>query len=627
MRVVVALSVLLLQAPQPVFRAGVTFVELDVTVLDGSRRPVTDLTASDFSVLEDGVPQKVESFQRVVLPAPAAPPATWWTSVPADVERNRAFENGNLLILVVDEASSALYRVKEIARRLVDGMRPEDRMAIIDMARSAGAQDFTDDRARLLQAIDRLSGAGFARLPAEDVGADNTMGGEMCGTVPFAEKALPFIRTLTEIARRTAHVQNRRKLLFLVSETVPSLAPGGACVEPWLEMYAEAQRAHLRIYPVNPRGLEAANDVTSTTVDEAARWRSLRRDQASAQRTLAENTGGTAITQTNLFAENLERALAENRAYYVIGYHSTNTSTDRTLRRISVSVARTDVTVRTRSGYVVPRPTDQRAASRLPPVVEALDAATRALIPATALPLDATALTFRTAQGPAIAVVAAPRPGADAPTDDQIQVRATLVDMFGEIRDKAERRVGARIGGGGANAGPRVPLFLQAPGVARYQVRVAANSAATNATGSVFLDVDVPDFARARLSLSSVAWHLASDSPGLRLAQTERVFPFLPSTRRTFRVDDQVETAARVYTNRLDAPVTITCQVSAGGAILDANEQVLRSNATGSAEGALVRCPVKVHLLPVGDFILEFHARAGAHSVSRKVRFSVVDNP
>src|SRR5690349_6304402 len=43
-------------------RIGVNVVTLDIAVTDKRRRPVSNLTAKDFTVLEDGVPQRIESF-------------------------------------------------------------------------------------------------------------------------------------------------------------------------------------------------------------------------------------------------------------------------------------------------------------------------------------------------------------------------------------------------------------------------------------------------------------------------------------------------------------------------------------------------------------------------------------
>ena len=61
------------QDAQPRFRGGANLVRVDAYVTaDGV--PVTDLTVEDFEVLEDEVPQRLESFQ-VVQPRPPAPTA------------------------------------------------------------------------------------------------------------------------------------------------------------------------------------------------------------------------------------------------------------------------------------------------------------------------------------------------------------------------------------------------------------------------------------------------------------------------------------------------------------------------------------------------------------------------
>src|SRR5262245_46948589 len=49
---------------QPTFRAGANFVRVDVyPTIDGAA--VRDLTQDDFEVLEDGVPQQIQSFQYI----------------------------------------------------------------------------------------------------------------------------------------------------------------------------------------------------------------------------------------------------------------------------------------------------------------------------------------------------------------------------------------------------------------------------------------------------------------------------------------------------------------------------------------------------------------------------------
>ena len=54
------------QPPQPTFRTEANYVRVDVyPTRDGA--PVADLTAADFEVVEDKVPQKVEQFEHIVI--------------------------------------------------------------------------------------------------------------------------------------------------------------------------------------------------------------------------------------------------------------------------------------------------------------------------------------------------------------------------------------------------------------------------------------------------------------------------------------------------------------------------------------------------------------------------------
>jgi len=52
---------------QPIFRAGINYVRVDVIVSDRNGNPVDDLKPEDFEVLEQGKPQTVETFKLVSL--------------------------------------------------------------------------------------------------------------------------------------------------------------------------------------------------------------------------------------------------------------------------------------------------------------------------------------------------------------------------------------------------------------------------------------------------------------------------------------------------------------------------------------------------------------------------------
>src|SRR6266404_7197103 len=52
--------------PQPTFRTEANYVRVDVyPTKDGA--PIGDLTQTDFEVLENGTPQRIEQFEHVVI--------------------------------------------------------------------------------------------------------------------------------------------------------------------------------------------------------------------------------------------------------------------------------------------------------------------------------------------------------------------------------------------------------------------------------------------------------------------------------------------------------------------------------------------------------------------------------
>jgi hypothetical protein len=69
------------RTPPPQFRAGVEVVRLDVAVLDRDRVPVRDLRASNFTVLEDGAPRPIVSFNDVSGPEPDGSLVPWMREV------------------------------------------------------------------------------------------------------------------------------------------------------------------------------------------------------------------------------------------------------------------------------------------------------------------------------------------------------------------------------------------------------------------------------------------------------------------------------------------------------------------------------------------------------------------
>ena len=129
------------QAPQqPVFRAGIEILTVDVTAIDNSTgRQVTDLAATDFVVEVDGDARQVASSEyvrsvdrlRVVgAPRPAAVGAdeTYFSS------NSKGAPSGRLIVILVDQGNirtGAVRQVMSSAKKFVDTLEPEDSVAVI----------------------------------------------------------------------------------------------------------------------------------------------------------------------------------------------------------------------------------------------------------------------------------------------------------------------------------------------------------------------------------------------------------------------------------------------------------------------------------------------------------------
>jgi hypothetical protein len=99
-----------------------------------------------------------------------------------------------------------------------------------------------------------------------------------------------------------------------------------------------ANRANVTIYTLDPRtlGLEGRLGARDTLLS------------------LAGDTGGRAIYNTNDASRGLGQMLAENSAYYVIGYTPTRSEDDGKFHKISVKVRRAGTHVLARQGYWAP---------------------------------------------------------------------------------------------------------------------------------------------------------------------------------------------------------------------------------------------------------------------------------
>lgn len=127
------------------------------------------------------------------------------------------------------------------------------------------------------------------------------------------------------------------------------------------ELFERANRSNTSFYTVDPRGLAVfdssiedttvASDGTTVPLYTPTQDMGLLSRRIDSLRTLAENTDGLAVVNTNDLTPGLTRIAADLSSYYLLGYYSTNSALDGKFRKLTVRVKRPGVQVRTRSGY------------------------------------------------------------------------------------------------------------------------------------------------------------------------------------------------------------------------------------------------------------------------------------
>ena len=143
-----------------------------------------------------------------------------------------------------------------------------------------------------------------------------------------------------------------------------------------------ANRNNASFYPIDPRGLAAFDAPIGPDAPPAIEVdRAMLNERIDTLRTLAENTDGVAVVNTNDLNRGMQRIADDLSSYYLLGYYSTNTKLDGQFRRIAVRVRRPGVEVRARRGYRAATAEEVNAsrAAAAAPIPDATKTATAAL--------------------------------------------------------------------------------------------------------------------------------------------------------------------------------------------------------------------------------------------------------
>lgn len=528
---------------RPTFRSGRDLVSVDVVVRDRAGNLVRGLTAADFEVREDGRPQEVIgfSFQEIadegltpiataellagvaerMAAAPASPPATQPMTA-ADVSGRR------LMVLLFDLSSMEpedVQRAIDAANQFVsEQMSAADMVAVATVSSALEVlTDFTGDRGKVAATLAQLAYTEGTATPPPDASTSATDETAASATETAAAETDELdifnndvrLRALRTLAETLSPLEQKKAILYFSA----GMQRSGQDNQIELRSAINAAvRAHVSIYPVDTRGLQAivpGGDATQAS----GRGVSLFSGRGVAQQfsrlaasqdtltSLAADTGGRAFTDSNDFGEAFVRVRRDMSAYYLLGYSSTNTARDGRFRRIQVRVKRDGLRVEARAGYFAER--DFAHTSRSDRETQLQEQMFSAMS-STDLPVMVSGGFFRLAADRYYVPISVAVPGYAVPV--KFENAEVSLDILGLVTDEQGRPLGRMretlkfpAGTGTTLAGKQV---LYQSGVTlppgRFAVKVVVRENSNGTVGSFETPIAVPDLKNVTVKVSSV---------------------------------------------------------------------------------------------------------------------------
>ncbi len=567
-------------------KVNADIVLTNVVVRDKRTGQVMDgLKQSDFTLLENGKPQKLTSFdfQNVDEIATLNEKGTAMGSAGAlasnvltkdGTVNEAALRNHRLIVIFFDLISMQpedLERAVAAAKQYVNTkMGPADLVALVSLATSVTLdQDFTTDKKALLTGLDRYSGIegqgfqlgneGGSTAGTSDTSADFTADESEFNALN-TDRELYAIQT---IAQSLSRINQKKAMLYfsggLTRQGIENQASLRAATNA-------AVKSNLSIYSVDTQGLEAmtpVGDATTGSLRGTAAYNGVSMQNQldsnfAAQETLSTlsaDTGGKAFFDTNDFAPAFAQIQRDTAAYYVLGFHSTNTVRDGAFRKLTIKVNVPNAKLEYRPGYYAPadykhsnaedreRQLEQELASELP---------------STDVAIYMQALYFRMDRDRYFVPVELIVPGSQIPFQKGGSKDKATLDVIGDVKDAAGHVV--------ANARDKVKLsvdesqqvrsrniqystgFTLAPG--KYHVKFVVRENIDGKMGSFEADIVVPDLTKLPLRMSSVvvaSQRIAdnskkNDNPLIRDGEQ-----WVPNVAHVFRQDQKLYFLYEVY--------------------------------------------------------------------------------
>ncbi len=274
-------------------------MQINVIARNKAGDPIRDLRSTDFTIFDDDKPRPVQFFSMEGGDTPSAP------------ARTQPLFTAIVLDALNTEFSDQSYAQDE-AMRVVKRMQIDESIAILHLAPGLALQNFTRDRERLVAAVHRFAPV----FP------------------PYAmkQRVQVTIAALKTLADQMSRYAGKKSILWIT---------GGF---PDVRVWEPAINETLRRIEQADVAISSHDRYPRPDVGEAG-------SNFSIMNQFAESTGGRAYYNGNDVAGAVERAIADLKSTYVIGFYLGDKERDRRFHTLRVEVKRPGTTLRYRRGY------------------------------------------------------------------------------------------------------------------------------------------------------------------------------------------------------------------------------------------------------------------------------------
>ena len=634
----------------PTIRTGINYVRVDVIVSDKDGKPVMDLTQDDFSIAEDGKPQKVDAFSVVKLDAletvDNGPPRAIRNDF--DEEREAARPDVRLFVIILDDYHVRRGNDMSVRKPLIEFIQnqlaPADMVAIMYPLTPITDLRFSRDRESAVSAIQKFEGRKFDYTPRNMFEEQYAM--YPAQTVERVRNQVTM-DALKGAAFKMGSLREGRKSIIFVSEGFTSILPAqlsdpnasmpgvnnpyrGRAEAPrasgqeqlmadsdliyeMQQVFAAMTRQNTSIYPVDPRGLAVFEYGMNEGVGIVQDSSNLRASQDTLH-VLAANTDGRAIVNRNDLATGMKQIIRDSSGYYLLGYNSSQAPTDGKFHSIKVNVKRKGVDVRARKGYWA-YSLDDVARANAPRKAEAPSAVTSALSDLVAPARDRSAhFWIGTARGEdgktRVTFSWEPVPLAPGQRAEEPAARVALTAIAPDGRPIFRGRVPEEAA---AAAAPGVPKggstsFDVAPG--RLELKMVVEGARGQVIDTVGRDLTIPDFSQVTMSFGTPRVFRVRTIPELQALKAKP--DAIPTSGREFSRSDRLYIRVDAYApGGMTPPVTARLLNRAGQSMSDLPVQ--------QAAGRPAEVELALSALAAGEYLIEVNAKSEGGSTAQEL--------